>query len=149
MKVQKTKNIFFVIAFILLILFVLNCGDSTPPINIAKFLFLKEAIKTDVTGLYHLFHFEKVNGIRSNQLGYDVYTMYYKATIEFDKNCFYLIHKSLTTQKPFGIEISNRSHPKRPMIGFVEEGRGRPGQKITFEGEINFVKTEKGWDLMR
>jgi hypothetical protein len=148
MNSQRSINTFLGVGFLFLIILISGCGESEPSIDKAKNILLTKVIKTDAGGLYHLLNFEKTNGMRSNQAGFDVYTLFYKATIEFDKNCYYEIIKDEVTGELKQIFISAKTPSSdMPLFSLYKREIGKPRQRFIFENKINFVKTEKGWDL--
>lgn len=116
----------FGVAFILI-----GCGFSTPSESDAKAVFEKKYEKEIKDGTVKVTKFKKVDGQSAEFAGVKLYQLKYEAEIEYPKG----LHP----------ECKNPSAGITPC-GFYYSFK-EIGGKENLTGEINFEKTEKGWQV--
>jgi len=123
---QKQILIFCVVAF-----FLISCGFSTPSESDARAIFEKKYEKDIKDGTVKITKFKKVDGQSAEIAGVKLYGLKYEAEIEYPKG----LHPECKNPAPTDFSC-----------GFYYKFKEK-GEKEKFSGEINFEKTENGWQV--
>ncbi len=121
------------------ILTVLTCasflliGCSSTPSGSEGREILETTIHTNSEGLIKLVDFEKTNGQEGELFGVKIYSMEFKAEIEFASDCYW----------NDAFQVSTQLRPMWAQMQGLQKGTARTKQTIT--GTIHFEKTEEGW----
>ena len=118
---RKQIIIFFAVMF-----FLMNCGSSAPPISDARAVFEKRYEREIKDGTMKVNDFKKVDGQSGEFMGVKLYSLKYEAEVVYPKGltCNY---------------VSN-------LCGWTGRTKGA-GEKEILKGEVNFEKTENGWQV--
>lgn len=102
------------------------------------------SIAKSAAGLAKVVSFQKVNGQESDLMGVKVYSMEYKAEVEFSADCRW----GIGNRGNIVATTSNNSMELMSVMIGVQGGglkSVKKGQRETVTGALQFEKTEKGW----
>lgn len=133
----------FSIVFIVIV-FTLSCSSS-PPLDVAEKLFLDKHIKVqDNSRPYKIINFQKINSYKQNIFGLDTHVMVYEAVVEITSDCYF--YEAKGPERMFG-QIIKLSIKNPGPYSFDKYESVKKGKMINIQGQLPFVKTEKGWQL--
>lgn len=122
-----------IFAFIILVIFIVNCGSSTPSESEARAIFEKQYENDIKNGIVKITKFKKVNGQSGEMMGVKFYSLKYEAEIEYPKG------EHPECENPVGFQ---------PSCGFYYHFK-KIGEKDEVNGQFNFEKTENGWQVRK
>lgn len=138
------KPLFFT-AFAVLTLLIASCS-ATPGVSDVEST-LEPLINSQSGGNIELVKIEKTNAEENEIFGQKTYSIYYKATIEFKKNCFIYANKSGMGPIFESFKIYDQEPDFVPSFAMMVESH-RKGDKVSFNGKMSFRDTENGWVSM-
>lgn len=138
------KNYKFCISLFCIVL-LFSCA-SKPNVDDGK-KYVEKLIKKNANGLIELIQFKKTNAISGENNGIKFYNMKYQATIKFKDDCwyFYKYESDKFKAKPFESSKDNYWYSYQyKLSGAIKKNKG---DTTTINGELKFLKTEKGWKV--
>lgn len=105
---------------------------------------LKEIIHNQSNGDIELVNVEKTNSEMKEIFGQKAYSIYYKATIKFKKNCFIYVNKSGMGPLFESFKTYDQSPDFVPSFSMVATSC-KKGQEVSYDGKMSFKETENGW----
>lgn len=136
------KSLNFKLLLIIFCVLLVSCSfNSNPDISLGKEAVQKEISKKSPVNLT-VSSFTKTNGIEREYMGRNIYTMEYTAELRVDQKCWHL--RSIKFLEGFHYmddfaDYQNVYYSGSSKTIFNE------GAIISFNGKIDFEKTEQGW----
>lgn len=105
---------------------------------------LKEAIDQQSNGSIELVKTEKTNSEEKEIFGQKTFSIYYKATIKFKKDCFIYVNKSGMGPLFESFKTYDQAPDFVPSFAMVATSC-KKDQEVSFDGKMTFRNTENGW----
>jgi hypothetical protein len=106
---------------------------------------LENQIQQESRGLIKLVSFEKTDGAMHEMMGMKGYVMSYTAEIEFLDDCVWSGSDKLSLLSG-GFRAQRDPPPAGEQIDFFIHSEAKKGEHLRFTGQMNFAKTERGWN---
>jgi hypothetical protein len=141
--------------FILIILFAfIGCSNSNAPPEKQGKEKMNQLIEEYISEYANLKSFKKTDGKASEDKGVKGYSMAFQAELEVKNDCYYYGFAGFLDKNPSS-EFENKDHIKAVLTSIFSNkssmwGRGngtakKKGEIVILKGELDFQKTEKGW----
>lgn len=105
---------------------------------------LKPVIESQSGGNIELVDIEKTNAEEKDIFGQKIYSIDYKATIEFNKDCFIYVNRSGMGPMFDGFKTYDQEPDFVPSFAMMAESH-KKGDQLTYAGKMSFRETENGW----
>lgn len=138
---MSIKSLLFTAATAITLL--LNSCSGNPGISDVE-LELKSVIDSQSNGSIELVEIEKTNSEEKEIFGQKVYSIDYKATIQFKKDCFIYVNKSGMGPLFESFKTYDQEPDFIPNFAMVVTSC-KKGDKVSYNGRISFRDTEEGW----
>jgi hypothetical protein len=123
--------------------FISGC-ESTPSPDLAQQVVERQLAGRGWDPYAKLTRFAKTNGVASNVLGVQAYELDYTADLTFNASCYGEYDGKFS-------RVDSGPPPRPQSQPFNVFARGpaseyKPGDKLSFTGQVRFVKKENGWE---
>lgn len=141
---KNVKPIYISLGAILLIILMFNGCTSRPDAGDVEDD-LKNRIENDSKGEITLLDFEQTNAVEQDVFGQKHYTIFYKAKIRFEKDCYIYVNKSGMGRYFESFETYTKEKPEFfPSLSRMLV-RAEKGDEIEFKDKVTYLETENGW----
>lgn len=108
---------------------------------------IEKEINEESKEIIELIHFEKLNGIKKEFQGSEIYSLEYSAEIKVLKDVWRSQMGMWFSDKSVGNFYFIDINPKKRFPSESEDGfiHYKKGELVKFDGKMTFEKTENGW----